>query len=405
MPLAIYEYFLFVFTSDRYLLGKFCLCLGSPFGIAFAANCLLFKAFTEPLVRRVVKSKMSDGRLRLSHGEERDTFEGSTLANFEDERIHKSVERYNMRAREWGRENENEEDNPTDAPDFQSEASFHSEDDVDDNNNNRLKRSPSSAGTVVTSVKKKKKQPSRYDLNMRTLMDFSKASVYTGKNARITPFSPFLQLANIGNIESVHSALTTTSAAEKRPSTTDASFLQKSHRSFKDSSEINVAQTPPESRRSNRNEDALMIDNTPADESRPELLITDGVISHYQPGLTTVAELKNFNSTANEDDFPSVRQLETSKNIYSDDADAKRILDYPSMYFLPFKFAPIFTSRERKEIFSVVIPEAFIDDFGAAVKDMESFLESLRDKLGEIDKKQDAHLPAILRKINESNDW
>ena len=105
------------------------------------------------------------------------------------------------------------------------------------------------------------------------------------------------------------------------------------------------------------------------------MVTTDGKISNYQPGLTTMKELKNFSSTVNEDDFPSVRQQETSKNIYSDDDNISRILDFPSLYFLPFKFAPIFTIKERKEIFSVVIPEAFIDDFGAAVRDMETYFE------------------------------
>ena len=402
LPLAVYEYFLFVATADRYFLGKMCLCLCAPAGIIFTVFCLLVKAFSEPIVRRLVRCKMSDGRLRLSHSEERDAFEGSSLSNFEDERIHKSVERYNIRVKEWEQEN-----NRTAQDDFSndhgaSDSGSHRSDDED----NRVMMMSSSTNSIVTTPKPLKKKPSIYDSNMQALLSFTKGSVYTGKNVRITPYSPFLQLANIGSVESAHSLL-----GDKMPATKDDSiFLQKSNKRFKDASEINNdAVMSPNGRLSIQSEaKEAHTDNGFAEQpERPDLLMvtTDGKISNYQPGLTTMKELKNFSSTVNEDDFPSVRQQETSKNIYSDDDNVRRILDFPSLYFLPFKFAPIFTIKERKEIFSVVIPEAFIDDFGAAVRDMETYLDSLRSKLSDIDKKQDAHLPAILRKVNESNDW
>lgn len=374
----------------------------APVGILFTTLCLVAKAFSEPIVRRIVKCKMSDGRLRLSHSEERDTFEGSSLSNFEDERIHKSVERYNIRVKEW----EQEKNRTTAQDDYSndhvpSESGSYRSDDED----NRVMMM-SSSNSVVTTSKPNKKKPSTYDSNMQTLLSFTKATAYTGKNVRITPYSPFLQLANIGSVESAHSLL-----ADKMPVSSnddDAIFLHKSNKLFKDSSEVNNDDTlmTPHGRLSILSEAKEAHANGTPETDKPELLmLTDGKISGYQPGLTTMKELRNFSSTVNEDDFPSVRQQETSKNIYGDEDNARRILDFPSLYFLPFKFAPIFTSKERKDIFSVAIPEAFIDDFGAAVRDMEAYLDSIRSKLSDIDKKQDAHLPAILRKVNESNDW
>jgi hypothetical protein len=93
----------------------------------------------------------------------------------------------------------------------------------------------SSTNSIVTTPKPLKKKPSIYDSNMQALLSFTKGSVYTGKNVRITPYSPFLQLANIGSVESAHSLL-----ADKMPATKDDFiFLQKSNKRFKDASEIN----------------------------------------------------------------------------------------------------------------------------------------------------------------------
>ena len=96
------------------------------------------------------------------------------------------------------------------------------------------------------------------------------------------------------------------------------------------------------------------------------------------------------------------RKIQSSRSAPSKD---RRFLDFPSLYFLPFKFAPIFTPRERREVFKGVIPEAFVDDVAASIKDLESYLDNLRSKLDEVDKRQGVHLPAILKKLNESNDW
>jgi hypothetical protein len=114
--------------------------------------------------------------------------------------------------------------------------------------------------------------------------------------------------------------------------------------------------------------------------------------------------MKNFSSTVNEDDFPSTINT-AARNQFAEDEKDRRFLDFPSLYFLPFKFAPIFTPRERREVFKGVIPEAFVDDVAASIKDLESYLDNLRSKLDEVDKRQGVHLPAILKKLNESNDW
>lgn len=403
VPVAVYEYFFGVFHSDRYFLGKFCMCLWAPIGIVFALFCILAKVIRDPIMKRVLKSKVSDGRLRLSYGDERDAFEGSSLSNFEDERIHKSVERYNLRSRAWDLENDVVVDGELDdqiSVGAQSEQTD-DEDNFNTRTNTALIKRVNSASSVSSSskLKKKNQEPGPYNYNIRTLMTYSKATVYTGKNIRIQPYSPFLQLANIGGMDSVHSVLTggaMDGTGEMKDDNT--SFMRRTNQAVKDVTEWNAPMTPGSVGQSNDGKQST-------EGLGGVLLLTNGQISHYQPGLTTVKDVHNMASNANEDDFPSVKNTQAMNNIYSDDKQDRRLIDYPSIYFVPFKFAPVFTSTERKEIFKWVIPEAFVDDFTMSVRDVEAYLAVMRGKLEDIDKKQDTHLPAIWKKLNESNDW
>ena len=63
-----------------------------------------------------------------------------------------------------------------------------------------------------------------------------------------------------------------------------------------------------------------------------------------------------------------------------------QMLDYPSIYFLRHKFPPIFLEHERRNIFEIVLPEMYTNDFAASVKDTEAYLVATQEKLRLLEK-------------------
>jgi hypothetical protein len=86
---ATYEYIYRILFSSLGEANKFFLILLAPAGLAYCALCLMIKFFSEPYATLIVKSRISDGRLRVSYGYRRDNIENSSLAHFEDERLSK----------------------------------------------------------------------------------------------------------------------------------------------------------------------------------------------------------------------------------------------------------------------------------------------------------------------------
>lgn len=63
-----------------------------------------------------------------------------------------------------------------------------------------------------------------------------------------------------------------------------------------------------------------------------------------------------------------------------------QLLEHPSIYFTRHKFPPIFLEHERKSIFEMVLPEMFLTDFAATVKDTESYLISTQERMKALEK-------------------
>lgn len=66
--------------------------------------------------------------------------------------------------------------------------------------------------------------------------------------------------------------------------------------------------------------------------------------------------------------------------------DDLRLLEYPSIYFIRHKFPPIFLESERKAIFEIVLPEMYVTDFAASVRDTESHMVATQERLKALEK-------------------
>jgi hypothetical protein len=58
-----------------------------------------------------------------------------------------------------------------------------------------------------------------------------------------------------------------------------------------------------------------------------------------------------------------------------------RGLQHPSLYFTRHRFPAIFLEHERKKIFEIVLPEMYVTDFAASVRDTESYWLATEQKL------------------------
>lgn len=83
--------------------------------------------------------------------------------------------------------------------------------------------------------------------------------------------------------------------------------------------------------------------------------------------------------------------------------DELRMLDYPSIYFLRHKFPPIFLDHERRNIFEIVLPEMYINDFAASVKDTEAYLVATQEKLRMLEKQLQLQTGLIQRVLQEQS--
>ena len=86
---AVYEYTHRILLSSLGEANKFFLILLAPIGLLYCIICIVIKFVYEPYATLIVKSRISDGRLRVSYGLRRDNIENNSLSHFEDERLTK----------------------------------------------------------------------------------------------------------------------------------------------------------------------------------------------------------------------------------------------------------------------------------------------------------------------------
>ncbi len=90
IPSAIYEYIAVdVLNSEKGLMFSL---FYFPIGLMYIIVCLLYKICAEPTVQVVLKTRVSDGRVRISYSLKRDLFEEQSLTRFEDSRIFKDLQ-------------------------------------------------------------------------------------------------------------------------------------------------------------------------------------------------------------------------------------------------------------------------------------------------------------------------
>jgi hypothetical protein len=93
------------------------------------------------------------------------------------------------------------------------------------------------------------------------------------------------------------------------------------------------------------------------------------------------------------------------KDPAEDDAAAQNelnLLEHSSIYFLRHKFPPIFLEFERKAIFEIVLPEMYVTDFAASVKDTEGQMVATQEKLKAMEKQMQLQT-AMLQKLLASS--
>jgi hypothetical protein len=74
-----------------------------------------------------------------------------------------------------------------------------------------------------------------------------------------------------------------------------------------------------------------------------------------------------------------------------------RLLEHPSIYFIRNKFPPIFLESERKAIFEIVLPEMYVTDFAASVKDTESHMLATQERLRAMEKQMQLQTQLLQR--------
>jgi ankyrin repeat protein len=206
IPSAVYEYVVIDMMNEKN--GFLWTCLYAPLGIFYVIYCLLDKLVHEPWVRVILKSRLSDGRLRVSYSIEQDLVEENALSQFEDQRIFKDLQKYYavVRSNEKRRVN-----------DYISSGLKHNHEEID-NLQNLMKEDEKDAefqqsqkikkrltsDTVVSPLGQQGVEEAGEDENKNSVFQIiwkkifqKRSNDYVGRNTRISPYNPFLQLNNL----------------------------------------------------------------------------------------------------------------------------------------------------------------------------------------------------------------
>ena len=108
-------------------------------------------------------------------------------------------------------------------------------------------------------------------------------------------------------------------------------------------------------------------------------------IDQYQEALRTTAyhEYTATHTPAQPQIHPNNIPLSESDTTA---AAELQLLEHSSLYFIRNKFPPIFLEFERKNIFEIVLPEMYMTDVAASLKDTENYLTSTTTKLNNLEK-------------------
>jgi len=288
LPLTtLYEYTTRILYADIGEANKFFLILLAPLGIVYCMLCLVYKILHMPYTVLIVKSRISDGRLRVSYGYRRDNIENSSLSRFEDERLNKFLGTFKGRnftssdesVTSHGTENYNNITNRED--DYRSEEAsdfeYAESDDVSKVTFNSTINGDN--GSLMTRIKTKFK---------------SRQPNYAGRKVRVVPTSPFLQLSRVHEIEEVQKAIPRVPAPplyRKSLVPLPLAIQQQMHaQKLYNGSLANKPDVVTGTNYSEQNE-----------ERSPVLFLDNGTISPYQPGLTSQPQLEHFTQSVDVD--------------------------------------------------------------------------------------------------------
>ena len=106
-------------------------------------------------------------------------------------------------------------------------------------------------------------------------------------------------------------------------------------------------------------------------------------IDQYQEALRTTAY---HEYTATHTPAQPPNHLNNIAEADTTAAAELQLLEHSSLYFIRNKFPPIFLEFERKNIFEIVLPEMYMTDVAASLKDTENYLTSTTTKLNNLEK-------------------
>ena len=257
--------------------------------------CLLYKLFAAPYTVLIVKSRISDGRLRVSYGYRRDNIENSSLARFEDERMNKFLSTFKNRrfnvtdesVTTEGVENYRNITGGSENDDYRSEEKSdfeYTDDDVSKVTFNSTINGNDNA-SLMTRIKTKFK---------------SREPNYAGRKVRVVPTSPFLQLSRVHEMEEIQRVVPPAPAPPLyRKALVPlplAIQLQIHQQKFLNGSLSNK----PDHHAAQA---GVTQSNFPEihEERSPVLYLDNGTISPYQPGLVSQAQLEHFTQSVDVD--------------------------------------------------------------------------------------------------------
>jgi len=296
LPLTtLYEYITRILYADIGEANKLFLILLAPLGIVYCLFCLLYKLFTAPYTVLIVKSRISDGRLRVSYGYRRDNIENSSLARFEDERMNKFLSTFKHRrfsvnddsVTTEGVENYRNITGGSENDDYRSEEKSdfeYTDDDVSKVTFNSTVNGNENA-SLMTRIKTKFK---------------SREPNYAGRKVRVVPTSPFLQLSRVHEMEEIQRVVPPAPAPPlyrkalvPLPLAIQQQIQQQKllNGSLSNKPDHHAAQA------------VVTQNNFPEinEERSPVLYLDNGTISPYQPGLVSQPQLEHFTHSVDVD--------------------------------------------------------------------------------------------------------
>lgn len=288
---CVYEYTARILFADIGEANKFFLILFAPIGLVYCLCCLCIKIAYMPYTVLIVKSRISDGRLRVSYGYRRDNIENQSLSHFEDARMSKFLEVFQNRTyansdasiSSAGSESYRNITGGADNDDYRSSAKveYEYEESAEDNDDvSKVTFSSSIAGpdnSIVNRIKTKFK---------------SREPNYTGRKVRVVPTSPFLQLSRVHQVEEVQGAIPRVVPPPLyKKSLVPLPLAVQQQMMLQKAANASLANKP----------DVTNNNNSDQEERAPVLFLDNGTISPYQPGLTSQPLLDHFTSSVDVD--------------------------------------------------------------------------------------------------------